>query len=361
MSETPGDGAGGVDRRAVLGGLVHCASVWSCPKCQARISAERAKIVTAAVSAHRAATATAGVPEGAVYMLTLTVPHELGMRARRLRSTVSKSWQQFATGAPWRRLKERMRFAGSVRALEVTYGVNGFHPHLHILLCLDAPLAIEQLHQLEVDLFVRWATIVTGAGLPCPSWEHGIALTPSYRDDYVSKLGLADELTSATTKSGRGGNRTPLQLMASFARDHERAVGDILVQYHKAMKGARQLTWSRGAQGAEDLRRRYAGAIAAALTPPALPPQLHLAFLTDRELLEREAAAGIPVATLAGRQWDGLSRVMRSLGGDAELEVQLAAEADGARGVHAMLEAAAGAARLRKRLRRYARWLEAPD
>ena len=54
---------------------------------------------------------------------------------------------------------------------------------------------------------------------------------------------------------------------------------------------------------------------------------------------------GEHVATIEGRQWDALSRIMRAAQSDAEYELLSAIEADGARGAETLLAAAAALAR----------------
>ena len=239
---------------AFFKGLVRCGSAWECPVCMHAIAAGRAEEIKQLLQAHRLA-------KGAAYMLTLTLPHDEGDELRPMRRHVARSWQFVQTGAPWKRLKKKIGFFGTVRALEVTNGAAGWHPHLHVLLLTRT--ALPELLKTELVEFVaaRWKKAVTrpnkdnGKLYREPSDEHGVTLTESHRDDYIAKLGLADELARGIEKGGRSGSRTPLQILHDFASAagsvaEQRRSAALWTEYALEMHGARQLTWSKGLQEA---------------------------------------------------------------------------------------------------------------
>lgn len=346
-------------------GVVRCGSVWGCPTCAPAINAGRAVQLRAVVTAHRAATRTDAVPEGAVYLVTLTFPHAAGDRLKVLRRGMAKAWQGVQRGAPWGRWKAQVGFVGTVTNRETTHGANGFHPHLHILLATARPLAHRQLKRAKKELFRRWRAACVANDLEAPSYRRGISFLPSYADDYIAKFGLANELTGAAVKRGRGSSRTPTQIMADYALDGRTEDRAILREYLAGMKGARQLTWSRGKDGRYDLRQRYAEALAV-LDADGRGDQLPIpGYESDTELVQRIDAEGVTVAALPGRRWDALVRVMRAAGADAECELNRATEAAGAAGVDALFLAAAQLARrlvkTRPKLRRWVKWLRPPS
>lgn len=380
VRQVDGDDRGGVT------GVVRCGNVHACVKCAPRISSTRAEMVRAIVSAHREKTRTAAAPEGAVYMGTLTVPHTDRMRCKRLSHHIAKAHRVMLQGSPWRRWKERIGFVGSIRSSETTHGDNGWHPHMHVLYATARPLTDAERLAAEDELYAMWCSAldrVPGFRIKKPSRERGVRLDASYSDDYIAKLGLADELTGALHKVARKGGRTPFQIMADYARTKSDRDRQLLREYIAAKKGARQLTWSRGKKGAEDLRVVYLRALVHAMRgrlPKELaerygdevlryarelvPEQTDLAFYTDVEQLQAELEDGALVATIAGRQWDALVRVMRAAGSDAEYFLTLAAEQHGAVGVEAAIAAALDLGKQwldrRPNLARWLRWLEAP-
>jgi hypothetical protein len=156
-------------------------------------------------------------------------------------------------------MKARIDFIGSIRALEITIGPNGWHPHLHVLLFTSRDLGSADQSALLEFVRRRWTEAITrrnpdnGQIYRVPDSIHGVTLTESHRDAYIAKLGLADELVMSSTKRGHGADhRTPLQLLEDaevFRTERDVALWR---EYAREMHGARQLTWSKG------LRQRFA-------------------------------------------------------------------------------------------------------
>lgn len=250
------DGSG----RSYFAGLLRCASVWECPVCAPKIQAGRAEELGALNRAH-------GAAGGGMYLATLTVPHDVGDDLKPLRRAVSKAWQRVQAGKPWRTWKDRLGVIGTARALEITHGRAGWHPHLHVALYTDAAVPQQTLGAFERWLFERWRDKITmrtpeGMIYRAPLWETidqatgqrvrvGVTVQPLSSAKYLAKMGLAKEIVSSTTKAGREGHRTPFQILRdvvmtpaeSPAGRRDRA---LWAEWARGMKGARQLTFSRG-------------------------------------------------------------------------------------------------------------------
>jgi hypothetical protein len=249
------------DGRPFFAGLARCSSVWECPVCAPRIQAGRAEELRKLGAAHKA-------HGGAMYHLTLTLPHDVGDRLQPMRRAVSQAWQRVTAGAPWLRWKDRLQLAGSVRALEVTHGVNGWHAHIHCALYTEAPLGEATIEELRAWILARWTRQITRAGYRAPSAEHGVRLS-AVEDpatfDYLAKMGLASELASSHTKDARPGHRTPFQVLRdlTLGEDPDARRRDLRIwrEWARGIKGARQLTYSRSLT--QLALGRYAVAIAA--------------------------------------------------------------------------------------------------
>lgn len=199
---------------------------------------------------------------GALYLLTLTLPHDEGDALKSLRKHVARSWGKVTQGAAWKRWRERIGVLGTVRALEVTHGGNGWHPHLHVALYLTQNLENSTLGELRAWFHQAWRRRITertpqGRLYRAPSAEHGVTLQPLRGSEYLTKMGLAGELTLATTKEGRTGHRTSWQILRDLTNAYANRTDtshDAMLwrEFTRAMKGARQLTYSRG------LRAHYA-------------------------------------------------------------------------------------------------------
>lgn len=243
---------------AAFAGLVTCGSAWACPVCSAKIARERAEEVRRAIANCRA-------QGGEVYMVTLTTPHDQGDRLKPLQRATANSWRYVIQGRAWQDLQRDLGLVGFVRgADDPTLGPNGWHPHLHVLAFFARPLSAAELDRLRVHAYRRWAkSVVEKHGYRMPSWEHGVTLTVSHDDAYITKLGLADELTGGMYKQAHGGHRTPLQLLVDAEAGDKEAL-ELYREFADAMHGRKRVTWSQetvtlpdGSQRRRSLRARY--------------------------------------------------------------------------------------------------------
>lgn len=225
--------------KAFFSGLQVCASVWSCPVCAAKISERRrAELVTSVALAK-----SMGMH---VKLLTLTVPHGLGDDLPTLLVQIRNAWRRTTTGRAGKDFRKLLGVRGTIRALEVTYGENGFHPHLHVLLFLDQDATNACIQGLFTPI---WQDACTKAGLPRPSDAHGCRVDDgSKAARYASKWGLESEMTKSHTKQGRNGSRTPWDFLRGFLERSEGWQQDahLFRTYAAAFKGQRQLYWSNG-------------------------------------------------------------------------------------------------------------------
>jgi hypothetical protein len=222
-------------------GLCSCHSVHSCPVCSARIRHVRATDVDDVVRWWRTEVG------GMVGMLTLTVRHALADDLRSLRTGLAACWRALWQCRHGRRLRETV--AGYTRAVDVTHGPNGWHPHSHNLIyCHDEPS-----QQWLAELRGLWtATVRRVMG---PQWaprsdDVGAHWTPNPpRADYLCKLGL--EVSSITTKGAADGHSTvwdvAREAVDEYKRDDmSRYWRGLWREWSEGMVGSRQLTWSRG-------------------------------------------------------------------------------------------------------------------
>jgi hypothetical protein len=180
---------------------------------------------------------------GAVYLLTLTNPHYYGDNLLELLAGQKKAITYLWGDRKPKEMLQALGKVGHIIATEVTHGVNGFHPHYHVLLFFKGQINHEALQSF---LAIQWQNCCKKAGLKVPSIEHGCDLREGkYADKYISKWGLEDEVTKGHTKKGREGSATPWDLLRQSVEGCERS-GRLFQQYAEAFKGKRQLHWSRG-------------------------------------------------------------------------------------------------------------------
>lgn len=245
---------------AFYSGLMTCGSVWACPVCTAKVQERRrAEIGKAVAWAYDSGKQAA--------MVTLTFPHYKQNELDDLVKKQADALARFRRGAPWDRFKDRLGYAGLIRALELTYGANGWHPHTHELWFVGADSSVEQ----EKDFIVeRWLKCCIAAGLVEAGNASQIAAFKLHavdikdrcdasdylaKNDEASHWGVDRELAKASSKAGKAAGLHPFGLLAQ-ARDGDKVAGAKFVEYAKVMRGKRQLLWSRGLKdlvGLDDL------------------------------------------------------------------------------------------------------------
>jgi hypothetical protein len=198
--------------RCYFGGLVRCDSVWLCPMCSMVIRAKRADELREAV---RWWCEVEGHPPESVQLLTLTVQHHHGDDLGALVDGVADAWSAFINGKPWKLFSSRVGLVGWARAVETTYGENGWHHHIHALLVLRNPGAVAA----EIPwLSERWRVMVVDElGKAAEPNGHGVDVRACHHASYLAKMGC--EVTNpAGAKRGRGQNRTPWEIAADLVQ-----------------------------------------------------------------------------------------------------------------------------------------------
>jgi hypothetical protein len=145
---------------------------------------------------------------------------------------------------------ERWGLLGWARAFETTYGENGWHPHLHIILVFEGQRTPERIQRFADEVFwPSWQRSVEKSGFEtlkdsggmdvrCSTAESAIGLAA-----YVAKQ-LALEATHGLAKKGRKGGRTPFQILDD-ARNGEAQDIALWLEWESTSKGRQQLTWSK--------------------------------------------------------------------------------------------------------------------
>lgn len=259
---------------AFFGDLVTCGSVWTCPVCGAKVQERRRVELEKAIDW---AYANGYQP----VMVTLTFPHTGWQTIKELLDAQAVALELLRKGSPWDRFKARMDYLGLIRALEVKFGLNGWHPHTHELWFVSrdaiADLSTPEARQLEADrrgcsvedleglvdmksvILARWERACRKAGLLDDKKlkafrEHAVDVKGwCSASDYLAKQddarnwGIDREIAKANSKTDREGKKGihPFGLLA-MAADGDEQAGERFVEYSLAIRGRAQLFWSRG-------------------------------------------------------------------------------------------------------------------
>jgi hypothetical protein len=176
-------------------------------------------------------------------MLTVTLRHRAGLSLKELLSGLIFAWRKTRQGGAVQRIWTE-RVSASARAVEVTDGENGWHPHLHVLVRVDRGWTEEE----KTTLLERWQRQVRAVlGDACvPSDSRALVWSALFdagdanaRPSYLAKLGLE--------VAGIAKDRS------SWSIARRAAAGDALAvkrwhEFYEATKGRRMLELDDRAQ-----------------------------------------------------------------------------------------------------------------
>ncbi|WP_228307198.1 protein rep, partial [Acinetobacter baumannii] len=235
-------------KKAHYANVQRCGSIWSCPVCAKQITEKRREELKKGLETWK------NVHRGSVMLLTLTFSHSQSESLKSLLERQRKAYKIFLETTKVKEIFKHFGVKYKIRSLEATYGQNGWHPHFHILLLGYFKIEDLMFRDLLAEL---WIKSCIRAGLNAPSMTHGLDLRDgTYADQYVSKWGIESELTKGHVKKGRNGGFTPfdlLQLSLYNETIFEKDCGKLFQEFAIAMKGSRQLVWSRGLKALLDL------------------------------------------------------------------------------------------------------------
>lgn len=231
--------------RAWFSGVHVCGSPWHCPVCASRGAASRRRGL-------RALEQSAARQGYGIGINTLTTPHGAGDSCADLLERLSEARRKMRSGRGWQKFRNRWGWLGEARTLEVTHGVNGWHPHFHAMhFCTARPESHDRT-RFRRELYCLWARACRKAGLGLPSYRHGVdvqwgssRVAHDAVADYIGKWGFAGEVTGQQAKGETNkGGRTPWQLLA--AADTDMRARYLWIEYAEAFEGRNQLVVTPG-------------------------------------------------------------------------------------------------------------------
>lgn len=188
-------------------------------------------------------------------MVTHTLRHTQAMPLQATISALLEAYRKFTSGAPYQRLKTRYGLFGAIKALEITYGQNGWHPHLHVLNLLDVK---PDMGKLETDLWKRWQSQVEAQQYEAEKVAFNVREGDKAVSEYIAKYGhmpsdtrwsVENEVSRQPLKKARAG-LSPFDMVLalgvdSISFDAKRWLVSLLREYRDAMERKHQLQFSR--------------------------------------------------------------------------------------------------------------------
>lgn len=212
--------------KARVRGLCQCEDAKVCPVCASLRSLEEGEELQLAIDAHRQL-------GGDVLMMTFTVPHHRGDTLEETRDLVTTAYRKVKSGTPWlgakttTGMRDKIGYCGATKVVEVTYGSNGWHPHVHALWFLKEQLKEKDLKELRAWLRERWRKKVASKGGKEPHPERGVQVhSGENAGRYMAKMGLGRETSGLAHKAALGGNMTPFEMLATLWSRRDEPVGE---------------------------------------------------------------------------------------------------------------------------------------
>lgn len=273
---------------AFFGGLVTCGSTWSCPICATKVQERRRQEIAHAFDW---AYNTAGLQP---VMVTLTFPHKAWHNLEDLVLQQRQALKLLRYGMPWRKLVNAIDYQGLIRALEITRGAHGWHPHTHEIWFVGKHV---KARDLKKEVLKQWLSACTRAGLVDASsaktvrafMKRAVHVKGWCKDsDYLAKAaddknwGIDREIAQGATKVGKLKGLHPFQLLAQAAEGDRRA-GHLFVEFVTTMRKtlSRPLFWS-----------------------PCLKARVGLAERTDEQLATEQREKADVLGLLARGDWE---------------------------------------------------------
>lgn len=239
------------ERGAGFAGLETCGSTWADPVCSRKIAARRSvEIGSGLLEWERQG--------GALVMVTLTMRHHAGHRLRQELDALFPAWRRVNGSRVWRKWLDRLGSPGMVRVVEVTWGANGWHAHLHVVLLVAGSTSAADVVALRDWLFPKWGREVARLGMPgalALGQDAHLVDGPTAADalgGYLAKdpaVVMGRELTGAFTKGARSAHGTRSvwsSLLGDFLATGDADLLDRLHEYERETKGRKQTHWSHG-------------------------------------------------------------------------------------------------------------------
>lgn len=225
---------------AHVSGVHRCGSPWSCPVCAPVVRERRAAEIDQALGAHLAS-------GGSAVFVTQTLRHSAADALAPRLDPVSRALAHCLRGSSWERRRKRLGYLGSIKAVEITHGSNGWHPHAHSVLLFDQVLDEVAVEDLRSWLHQRWEGVVVRRGLGTLDAQHGVDVRPvrsaGELAGYLAKVdggwGAGLELTRTDLK-----RNSPLDLLRSFVETGEVAKLRLWQEYEEATFGKRAIVMS---------------------------------------------------------------------------------------------------------------------
>jgi hypothetical protein len=203
------DESGG--HRVGFGGLRTCDSPWACPVCAPTLADRRGEALARTLEQFHEM-------GFRIVHAVLTVRHTRGEALADVFNALADAWRRMGKD---RALRPHWSGLGYARAVEITFGKNGWHPHIHMVLVIPPE---RDVYELEEALWEAWSGAVLEVGwAPSDRQAYFYEIVETATDivevaRYIAKTtnswGIGAEVAGGPRKKSTEG-LTPLQLLGA--------------------------------------------------------------------------------------------------------------------------------------------------
>jgi hypothetical protein len=218
-------------------GMSTCGSGWCCPVCSAKIRYHRADEV------NRAVVSALDMGISALFV-TRTIPHSAEDRLGVTLNLLTEGRRYVANQTVVKGARQAAGYVGAIASKEITYGVNGFHPHSHDVEFFECDISLEDYAALSSAYYEYLSRFYHRNGFDGLTLQHGVRVEQVQLDGvalarYLAKvqegtnirLHSAQELTRWDLKRGRGGSLMPFDIVCAFFETGDMALLDLWHEY----------------------------------------------------------------------------------------------------------------------------------
>lgn len=250
---------------AFYGGLQTCGQIWKCPVCAAKITERRRRLWEQAFSGKVVTTTeiedsiiVKNVAHGySMAMATFTISHAFSDRLTDVIERLTRAYDLLWSGEWAVKFKRAYQVVGTIRALEITHGNHGWHPHIHCLFVIEGEGMRYSMIEVRDNLKLRWAQSAQKAGA-FASIDSGcdFRVADIRVVEYIDKLGIDTtyqrldrsqiaEVTKYPTKKGRGENVALFGMLGRSLQGDDLATENWQLA-QAILKGRKHISTSRG-------------------------------------------------------------------------------------------------------------------
>ena len=223
-----------------LPGMSTCGSGWCCPVCSAKIRYHRADEVSRAV--------VSALDQGmCALFVTRTIPHSAEDKLRVTLGLLAEGRRYVANQKVVKGARKTAGYVGGIASKEISYVLNGWHPHTHDIEFNEHDVTLEDFAALSSVYYDYLSRFYSRNGFDGLSRQYGVRVEQVQVDGvalakYVAKLQegaaiqlyTAHELTRADLKKGREGSLMPFDLACTFFETGDCTALDLWHEYEKA-------------------------------------------------------------------------------------------------------------------------------